>query len=125
MGDESQQMREWTEKYGKMFNVDPHFLMAVGHIESRKGNRAFRFGRIGKSFYGPMGIHRDFWKKWDIDDPETNVMVGARALQGTGKDVMAQKKRLRRYNTAFTMSYWKEIKKAERKFAAEGFRNDG
>ena len=74
---------------------------------------------MGKTFYGPSGIHKCFLNKWDIDKPKINIDVGARALRGVGDNVALQKKRLKRYNASFNESYWKAIKSAERKYAME------
>lgn len=105
------------EREAAKFRVDPNFLKAVASVESRKGNQKFRYGKMGRTYYGPMGIHKCFLKKWDIDKPEINIMVGARALQGVGSNPAAQKKRLRRYNASFNERYWRAIKQAEREFA--------
>src|SRR5574343_268680 len=112
-----EQLEKWMEEAGKTYNVDSNFLKAVAHIESRKGGQKFRTGKISKTYYGPMGIHKCFISKWNIADPVTNIAVGANALRGVGNDPALQRKRLKRYNTSFHEAYWKAIKQAERKFA--------
>ena len=59
---------------------------------------------MGKgTYYGPMGIHRDFLKKWNIADPMTNILVGVRALRGD------QARVLRRYNASCNRAYVKAV----------------
>lgn len=111
--------KQLAVKYAEKYNVDPAFLIAVMHIESRKGNQEFRFGRIGKIYYGPCAIHKDFLKKWAIDDPETNIEVGARALRNVGYDDRLQKKRLYRYNTICDPAYVKAVMQAKQKYRRE------
>jgi hypothetical protein len=108
-------------KYANMYNVDPAFLIAVMHIESRnpKTGEEFRFGKMGKTYYGPCGIHKDFLKKWPIDNLETNIEAGARALRGVGYNESLQKRRLHRYNASCNSSYLKAVMSAKRKYAMQ------
>jgi hypothetical protein len=100
------------------WNVKKSYVKAVAEIESRKGGQKYRFGKMGKTYYGPMGIHKDFLKKWAIDDPVTNINVGARALRDC-QDEASLKKRLRRYNASFNGGYWSAVIGASRKYAME------
>jgi hypothetical protein len=91
-------------KYGKIFGVKPEVILAVAKWESQDlADGIIRVGPIGGGTYiAPMGIYWGFRVKpyyWDIDDPETNVMVGARVLQGN------LKARLKKYNTKYTAGY--------------------
>jgi hypothetical protein len=101
-------VRICSEKYG----VDPCFALAVAETESSCRGHQFRFGKMGKgTYYGPFGIHRCFLKKWDIDDPWTNTMIGIRAL-ARYKD---RRRTLQKYNTAFNEAYWRRICFLERR----------
>jgi hypothetical protein len=127
------QLEQWMEEAAKIYNINPNFLKALAHIETRKGQRRYRCGWIGKptkrfpgTYCGPMAIHHyKFGQGVAIDDPKTNIYVGAKAMAGVGDDPVAQKKRLKGdgkrkgYNASFTESYWREIKKAETMFARE------
>lgn len=119
-------LRKWFVESARRWNVSPSFLMAVAYIESRQLGKGgvviqdFRLGEIGRgTYYGPMGIHKGFKKKWDIWDPKINIEVGAAALAGVGSCPDAQKRRLRRYNTEFNDRYFKAIKAFQAGFAVE------
>lgn len=103
----------------KRWNVEPAFLMSVACIESRKGNQEFRLGKMGKTYYGPMGIHKCFLNRWAIDDWKINIEVGARALRGVENNEQLQKRRLKRYNVSFNNSYWKAICSMKYKYQKE------
>ena len=93
------------------YGVDPVFAEAVMRVESGTKTQAVRLGRLGKSpYYGPFGIHRDFLKKWPIDDPLVNVLVGVKALRGRDK-----LKVLRRYNSQAEQAYFRAVFAWERK----------
>jgi hypothetical protein len=120
------QLEKWMEEAAKKYDINPNFLKAVAHIETRKGRQKYRIGWIGKrtkrypgTYCGPMAIH---YYKMDqgvnIEDPRVNIFVGARALGGVGSDQAAQRKRLTKYNASFDSRYWRAIKQAERKFAS-------
>lgn len=108
-------IKAWISAYAVKYNVDPAFATAVAHIESRKGRQEFRTGRLSRTYYGPMGIHKCF-KHLGIDQTERNIEVGVEALRGVAGDTTKQKKRLRKYNTSFNMAYWKQIKQAEGRY---------
>lgn len=94
--------------------------MAIAHIESRKGDQEFRVGRMGKTYYGPMGIHKCFLNL-GIDDPERNIEVGVKALARYGPVTNDDqlKRALKKYNSSFNLAYWNQIKKAELKYEGE------
>lgn len=101
-----------SEKYG----VDPYFVLAVAEVESSGRGQRFRFGRMGKTYYGPFGIHRCFLKKWNIADLLINTEVGIRALAR----YKSQRRSLQRYNASFNESYWRRIKQLEARNRREG-----
>lgn len=113
----------WLKACSAVYAVDPAFAQAVMIVESRPPSGTemeFRVGRLGKSkYYGPFGIHRDFLKVWPIDDPFVNVAVGVKALRGADK-----RRVLKRYNASFTESYYREVRRIERKLK-EGSRCHG
>jgi len=101
----------WVLLCSKKYGVDPYFALAVAETESSNRNVRFRFNRIGRTYYGPMGIHKCFLKKWNISDPYVNTEVGIRALARYG----SQKKALKKYNASFNMAYYRRIKHLEHK----------
>jgi hypothetical protein len=123
---ERQVIKKETIRWSKVFNVDPAFALAVFHIESRVGGQEFRKGRVGSKksggpFYAPANIHYSYLKDrgWPIDTLEGNVMVGVRALQGTGYSRESQIRRLRRYNASYNGAYGCQVMKAKAKYAIE------
>jgi len=87
--------------------VDPEFARNVAKVESScpKTGAQVRIGRLGKSkFYGPMGIHKDFKKKWDIENPVCNIVIGVKALRGRNK-----RKILKRYNPKADAAYFMAV----------------
>jgi hypothetical protein len=110
-------IKQWICVYAKKYKVEPAFAIAVAHIESRIGKFEFRTGQMSKSFWGPMGINKCFFKRgWQIDKPIINIEIGVRALKNVGNNEYLQKRRLHTYNTEFNYSYWSQIKKAKRKY---------
>ena len=113
----------WMKACCLTYGVDLDFARAVAIVESRPAGGAqmeIRVGRLGKSkYWGPFGIHRDFLKKWPIDDPFVNVAVGVKALRGVNK-----KRVLKRYNASFDEAYYSEVMRIERKLK-EGSRCHG
>jgi hypothetical protein len=112
----------WIKVCAAYWNVDPALALAVAHIESRiPGKQEFRVGKVGKSFYGPFGIHRCFLKQpikgvmYPIDEWPINVWVGCRALRGIKTKARA-KRRLMTYNETFDSSYWLAIRRAWKKY---------
>jgi hypothetical protein len=103
--------------------VDPYFALAVAETESSNSWQRYRFGKMGRTFYGPYGIRDIFIKKWDISNPYINTEVGIRAL-GRYKD---QKRALKKYNTGDRgikfERYYKRIKYLERKNREENIFN--
>ena len=98
----------WLHLCALKYNVDPGLAYGVMIIESR--GQCGELGRKG-TFIGPMGIHKCFRSKWDIDNPYTNIEVGVRALRGDD-----ERRVLRRYNTAFNMAYYKAVKQVQRDY---------
>jgi hypothetical protein len=107
-------MSDWlayVKKTSVKYGIDPYFALAVAEVESSYKGERFRFGKMGKTYYGPFGIHKCFLKKWDISNTFVNTEVGIRALSRYGN----QKKSLKKYNTHFNMTYYKRIKYLENK----------
>jgi hypothetical protein len=100
-----------VHKTALKYGVDPYFALAVAEVESSYKGARFRFGKIGKTYYGPYGIHKCFLNRWNIADPYVNTEVGIRALARYGN----QKKSLKKYNVSFNMAYYKRIKYLENK----------
>lgn len=97
----------WMKACCLTYGVEPEFAYAVAMVESRAaGGAEMRCGPLGRSgkYYGPFGIHRDFLKKWPIDHPFINVVVGVRALLGADK-----RRVLKRYNTEFNEEYFRAV----------------
>lgn len=109
----------WLRACSAVHGVDPCFAQAVMIVESRPTGGAeleFRVGRLGKSkYWGPFGIHRDFLKRWPIDDPFVNVEVGVKALRGNDR-----RRVLKRYNASFNEAYYREVRRVERKLKGGG-----
>ncbi|MGO9175295.1 MAG: hypothetical protein ACLQED_04030 [Desulfobaccales bacterium] len=102
----------WVHVCSVKYGVDPNFALAVAETESSCKGQQIRFGKMGKgTFYGPFGIHRCFLKKWDIDDPMVNTMVGIQAL-ARYKD---HRKTLQKYNAEFNEAYFQRVKFLERR----------
>lgn len=77
-----------------VYKVEPALPLAVMQNES-----GFKCGPLGKkgTFIGPAGIHRQFRKKWAIDDPKENIRVLVARFEGVkGKDAIVR--RLKSYN---------------------------
>jgi hypothetical protein len=51
-----------------------------------------------------MGIHKDFKKKWDIENPVCNIVIGVMALRGRNK-----RKILKRYNPKADAAYFRAV----------------
>ena len=98
----------WLTLCCSVYQVEPAFARAVMVIESRE-----QIGPLGRkgTFIGPFGIHKDFRKKWDIDDPRENIRVGVAALRG--KDKLRV---LRRYNTKSNRSYEQAVMACYRQY---------
>ena len=102
--------------YALKYNVEPAAAMAVAHIESRKGQQEFRVGLMGRTYYGPFGVNKCFLKKWSVDELDTNIKVGVKALSRNQN----LKKSLQKYNAAFNEAYWQAIQEARRKYRKGG-----
>jgi hypothetical protein len=100
----------WLQTCSAYYGVDPYFAMAVAHVESSTKSQEFRIGKMGRTFYGPMGIHKCFKTKWDISNPYVNIQVGVRALRGN------QRRALRRYNPKATPTYESAVFAAKRRY---------
>jgi hypothetical protein len=101
----------WVKYCSKKYNIDKYFVLSVAECESSNKYARYRFGKMGRTFYGPFGIHKCFLKKWAVDDPFINTEVGIRALARYG----SQKKALKKYNASFNMAYYNRIKFLERR----------
>jgi hypothetical protein len=92
----------WVRIVSEKYGVDPCFALAVAETESSCRGIQFRFGKMGRSrYYGPFGIHQCFLKKWAIDDPVLNTVIGIRALA--------------RYSANFNEAYWRRVCYLERR----------
>jgi hypothetical protein len=98
----------WLQACAAINGVEPEFALAVAAIESR-----LQCGPLGRSgtYYGPMGIHKCFKAKWDIEDPYVNIAVGVSALRGRD-----QRRVLKRYNASFNEAYWRAVQAARRQY---------
>lgn len=113
-------MRDWlryvklcSEKYG----IDPNVALAVAEVESSGQGQRFRFGPIGKgTYYGPMGLHKCFLRRWNIGDPYVNTEIGIRAL-ARKRDL---RRSLRKYNASFDETYYKRIMQLAAKNRRQG-----
>ena len=106
----------WLYTCSTQYGVEPAFARAVMEVESGlPGVAAFRVGPLGRkgTYIGPMGIHKQFRRKWDIDDPYENIRVGVAALRGDKMKV------LQRYNTACDVGYVKAVFSKYRKYKRE------
>lgn len=106
--------------YAIKYNVDPAIAMAVARVESGNRKREFRVGLMGKTYYGPFGIHRCFLQKWPIDRLETNIEVGIRAI-GRCRDL---RKSLKRYNATFNETYYRAVLASARQYRRSGVGGD-
>ncbi len=115
----------WMQACAGVYGVEPEFAYAVARVESGvPGGVEIRCGALGRAgkYYGPFGIHRDFRRRWPIDEPFTNVAVGVKALRGRDK-----RRVLRRYNAEFSEAYYRAVmaiyRQAKRKgiFHEKGF----
>ena len=105
----------WTIHYAAQYGVDPAFALAVAHVESRSKNQEFRIGLLGKKWYGPYNIHKDFIHRWpEITTIPGNCKVGVRALRGGSPRAV-----LKRYNKAFNNAYFCAVIKEARKYRKE------
>lgn len=107
----------WMQACCTVYGVEPEFALAVARIESGTKTAWLRCGPLGKAgkYYGPFGIHRDFRKKWPIDNPYVNVAVGVRALQGRD-----QRRVLQRYNAEFNEAYFRAVRAVYRQTKRRG-----
>jgi hypothetical protein len=108
----------WLKACAAAYGVEPEFAWAVARVESGvPGAAEIRCGPLGRSgkYYGPFGIHRDFRRRWPIDDPYVNMAVGVKALRGADK-----RRVLRRYNTAFNEGYYRAVMAIYRQAKREG-----
>jgi len=95
----------WLKAVAITYGIQPEFALAVARIESGTKTQEYRIGPMGKgTYYGPLGIHKDFLKKWPINNPYMNILIGVKALQG--KD---QVRVLRRYNKTCDQAYLKAV----------------
>lgn len=108
----------WLQACALTYGVEPEFAWAVARVESGvPGGAEIRCGPLGRAgkYYGPFGIHRDFRRRWPINDPFVNVEVGIKALRGTDKRQV-----LRRYNAAFNEAYYRAVMAIYRQAKREG-----
>jgi hypothetical protein len=108
----------WLKACALTYGVEPEFAWAVARVESgRPGAAEIRCGPLGRTgkYYGPFGIHREFKRRWPIDNPYVNVEVGVKALRGADK-----RRVLRRYNASFDESYYRAVMALYRQAKREG-----
>lgn len=109
----------WIRTYALLYGVEPEFALAVAHVESGVPGQEFRVGPLGRGkYYGPFGIHRDFLKKWPIDQPEENIRRGVLALKGGD-----QRRVLKRYNRTFNECYFRAVQAAKRRYRQSWLRD--
>jgi hypothetical protein len=113
-------------RYAEIYEVKKSYALALAHIESRLSDEIpFRTGPIGHFKYaGPFGINRCYIRErgWNVDDVETNIMIGCRCLTGIN-DINSLKRRLSggknrkgAYNASFDSAYWGAILSAINKY---------
>ena len=102
----------WLHACSLTHGVSPHFAEAVIYVESRPAGTEMeiRLGELGGKVVGPMNIVKCYTKCANIYNPFINILIGVGALRG--KD---QVRVLCRYNKKFSWSYFREIKRIERK----------
>lgn len=108
----------WMKACALTYGVEPEFAYAVARVESGgQGVTEIRCGPLGRSgtYYGPFGIHRDFRRRWPVDDPFVNVEVGVKALRGRDK-----RRVLQRYNASFNEAYYRAVMAIYRQAKREG-----
>ena len=104
----------WTKVYASIYGVDPYFALGVFNVESGVPGQEFRAGLMGKTYYGPAGIHRSFLTRWPIDDLKTNIEVGVAALRGKSPRAV-----LRRYNKEWNIEYEQAVLAAADRYRRE------
>lgn len=114
--DQAVLVRAYAYAYSFKYDLKPEYALAVANVESRKSNLEFRVGAIGRRYYGPFGIHKDYLKRgWPIDTLPGNVEAGCRALKGI-QTLPTLKRRLRTYNAQFNEGYWEAICQAVKRY---------
>ena len=104
--------------YAIKHKVKPEELMAIAHIESRKGKKEFRVGLTGR-YYLPMGIHKGCKTEDDKSTLSGNIEIGAKTLARLIHRRGSLKRALQKYNASFNSSYWNQVKKASKKYEYE------
>jgi hypothetical protein len=84
-------------------------MEALARVESGNKRQVMRFGKVGKSFYGPFNIHRDFGAH--NRNPFINTITAVKSFQGMGSNKAKIRRRLRKYNASFDEGYYKAIMK--------------
>jgi hypothetical protein len=109
----------WLQACAQFYKVEPEFVKAVADVECNM-IKGFKTGPIDKrgKYIGPMGIHKDFERTYDIRNPYTNIALGCRAL-ARSKD---RKKALRKYNKEFNMAYYNSVMRRYGFYKKEGLR---
>jgi hypothetical protein len=108
----------WLKACALIYGVEPEFAWAVARVESGgPGVDEIRCGPLGRTgkYYGPFGIHREFRRRWPIDNPYVNVEVGVKALRGRDKRQV-----LKRYNASFDEAYYRAVMAIYRQAKREG-----
>jgi len=102
------------------YKVDKYFALAVASIESSKGNKLFRFGKVGR-YHLPWGIHEYVIKDrgWPVQDIYVQTEVAIRAIARWKRKTGSYKRAMAKYNCSFNMAYWKRIKELESVFREE------
>ncbi|MCL4501163.1 MAG: hypothetical protein M1438_04825 [Deltaproteobacteria bacterium] len=109
----------WIRAAALFYGVEPEFALAVAHVESGTATQEFRLGPLGKKgiYAGPFGLHRAYCREhFGLDPlaPETNIMIGVKALRGRD-----QRRVLQRYNRSFNESYYRAVQRAQRHYRRE------
>lgn len=102
----------WSGFWCAHYQVDLPRALAVAHVESRGAGQEFRVGLLGRRWYGPYNVHRDYAKRWpDLATISGNCRRGVAALRG--RDL---RRILGIYNADFTEAYYQAVLRAERKY---------
>jgi hypothetical protein len=104
-----EQLEQWNIEACERWNVEPAFGLAVMRTEG-----GYRTGLIGrkKLHYGPMCVHKDFAKKFNVNlnDPKVCIEIGIRALRNVGDNKDKQIARLKTYNkTWYKDNYIRDV----------------
>lgn len=101
--------------YCATYKVEPAMPLAIMKLESN-----FKCGPLGKkgTFIGPGGLHKDYRKKFKIDDPNENIRVTVASFEGVvGEQAFIE--RVKSYNPEWRKNnYLRDLLKAYRAYQA-------